>query len=229
MLNTTQTICSQYGNSPTLLQLVQNMNQYLDPRANMLAFYDNVWNVDSAEGFGLNIWGRIVGVSRVIPIPGTSGYFGFANSDVPPDWQNYGNANGGGGGGPFFNGEVSTGSFTLNDTAYRTLILTKALANIVSTTSPALNQLLQNLFPGRGASYVVDRGKMGMSYVFTFPLTTIEYAILAFSGVLPGPAGVLVNTLVIPSGYFGFAESGPAQNGFIETGATGAFYSVPGV
>jgi hypothetical protein len=227
MLNVNDTLCSQYANSPTLLQLIANMSTYLNPRANLVEFYNFVWNVDTAKDWGLDIWGRIVGVSRVIPIPGTTGSFGFQNSDFPPDWQNFGNANGGGGGGPFYNGEVTTGGFTLDDDSFRTLILVKALANIVATDAPSLNALVRNLFPGRGRAYTIDRGDMAMSYIFEFKLSTTEYAILAFSGVLPHPAAVLVNVIVVPTGFFGFRESGNRQHGFRETGLTGAFYSVP--
>lgn len=208
MLNVEQTIQSEFANSPTLTQLIANFNEYIDPRANILAFYNYVWNVDTAVGFGLDIWGRIVGVSRVIPIPGTADTFGFANDDVPPDWQNFGNAVGSTAvGGPFFAGQVSTGGFSLNDNAFRTLILTKALANISATTAPALNALIQNLFPGRGRAYVLDLGNMAMRYVFEFALSTIEYAILAYSGVLPHPAGVSVDILVINGNTFGFNEA----------------------
>lgn len=230
MINLEQTICSQYANSPILLQLLQNMNGYLDPRKNLINFYNYVWNVDTAQGFGLNTWGRIVGVSRVITIPGSAGSFGFANSDSPPDWQNFGSVDSPGVGGPFFSGQVSTGGFTLNDDSYRTLILTKALANICATTAPALNQLIQNLFPGRGRAYVQDGGQtnksaggMRMSYVFEFPLTNIEYAILAYSGVLPHPAGVLVSITVVPTGTFGFEE----QGSLVEPFNFGVFYQPP--
>lgn len=224
MINLEETICSQYANSPTLMQLVLNMNQYIDPRANMKAFYDFLWNVDTAAGKFLDIWGRIVGVSRVVPIPGTSGVFGFETSDTPPDWENFGHFDGDGAGGPFYAGQVTTGGYTLTDNSFRTLILTKALANIASTTAPALNQLVRNLFPGRGRCYTRDLGNMRMSYVFEFELTNIELAILQFSGVLPHPAGVLVNVLVVPAGLFGFAEAGDLAHGFVETGDAGAFY-----
>jgi hypothetical protein len=208
MLNYEQTIISQYANSPTLSQLIANLNGYIDPRADLLAFYNNVWNIDTAVGFGLDIWGRIVGVSRVIPIPGTSGSFGFDNDDVPPDWENFG-------GGPFFSGQQTTGGYALSDSSYRTLILTKALANIVATTAPALNALIQNLFPGRGRCYTLDLGNMSMRYVFEFSLSSVELAILSNSGVLPHPAGVLVGIVVIPTGgNFGFAEAGPIVKPF---------------
>lgn len=230
MIDVERTICSQYANSPTLLQLIANMNAYIDPRQNLIAFYNYVWNVDTAVGFGLNTWGRIVGVSRVVPIPGSAGSFGFANADSPPDWQNFGSVGAPGVGGPFFSGQVNTGGFTLNDPSYRTLILTKALANISATTAPALNQLIQNLFPGRGKAYVVDKGKsnssaggMNMTYVFEFALTQIEYAILAFSGVLPHPAGVGVTITVIPTGTFGFKEQGP----LVKPYNFGVFYNPP--
>jgi len=231
MLDTRKTLCSQYANSPTLLQLIENMNQYMDPRVNMIAFYNYVWNVNTAVGFGLDIWGRIVGVSRTVPIPGSTGRFGFDNSDTPPDWQNFGSIDAPGVGGPFFAGESTTGGYTLNDDSYRTLILTKALANISATTAPALNQLIRNLFPGRGRAFTQDGGKsnssaggMRMSYVFEFALSSIEYAILAFSGVIPHPAGVLVGISVVPQGiYFGFEEQGSAVKPF----NGGVFYLPP--
>jgi hypothetical protein len=196
------TVLSQYANSPTISELICAFKEWFDPTANIQGFYNTIWNINSAVGFGLDIWGRILGVSRVIPIPGSSGAFGFANSDSPPDWQNFG-------GGPFFAGEISGGSYKLLDPAYLTLLLTKALANICTTTAPALNAIVQNLFPGQGRCYVLDPGGMRMTYVFEFPLSPIDYAILAYSGVLPHPAGVLTNVVVIPAGFFGFNEAGP--------------------
>jgi Protein of unknown function (DUF2612) len=38
------------------------MNENIDPCADLDAFYNVVWNVDTAVGFGLDIWGRIVGL-----------------------------------------------------------------------------------------------------------------------------------------------------------------------
>lgn len=216
--NVEATVISQYANSPTLLQLLENMATYIDPRENILNFYNLVWNVDTAVGFGLDIWGRIVGVSRVIPIPGTSGSFGFDNTDVPPDWENFGTLGQPSVGGPFFSGELNTGSFILNDASFRVLILTKALANICQTTAPALNQLITNLFPGRGKCFTQDLGQsntatggMRMNYVFQFSLSTVENAILANSGVLPHPAGVLTGIVTVPEESFGFEEQGPVE------------------
>lgn len=62
MRDVEQTIISQYANSPTITRLIKNMNAYIDPRADIDKFYDLVWNVSTAKGFALDIWGRVVGL-----------------------------------------------------------------------------------------------------------------------------------------------------------------------
>lgn len=225
MIDVERTIISQYANSPTLVRLVQNMNAYLDPRANFQAFFDFVWNVNTAQFFGLDIWGRIVGLpnGRLLQLGANLDTFGFSNDDVPPDWAPFNQ-------GTFSSGDEANTTFRLGDDAFRTLILAKALANITATTSQALNRLLRNLFPNRGRAYVIDRGKsntavggMSMSFVFEFSLSQVEYAILAQSGVMPHPAGVGFNVIVIPGGQFGFVEAGAPSQPF----GSGTFYVPP--
>lgn len=211
MQNVEQTIISQYANSPTLVRLVQNMNQYIDQTANFQAFYDFVWNVNTAQGFGLDIWGRIVDVSRQLQVTNPQTNFGF--SDGVNDFYPFGQQ-------PFYSGPASTSTYTLSDEAYRTLILVKALANISATTSPALNQLLKNLFAGRGRCYVNDLGGMAMRYTFEFYLQPFESAILTQSGAFPHPAGVKVFILQVPViNTFGFAEAGTASASPFNQGA----------
>lgn len=210
-----QTVISQYSNSPTILRLVDDMAQYVDPRVNITNFYNLVWNVDTAQGFGLDVWGRIVGVGRLLQLPSNDPVFGFTNEDDPPDWEPFNE-------GVFYPGAGSTTAYLLPDPAYRTLILTKALSNIVATNAPSLNQLLRNLFPGRGKAYVIDLGGMAMRFVFEFSLTPTEYAILTQSGALPHPAGVSYSVVVIggDAETFGFAEAGASAFPF----DSGAFY-----
>lgn len=195
--NVDVTVISQYANSPTLLRLVHNMAEYIDRSRDLATFYQFVWNVDTAVGFGLDTWGKIVGVSRLLQIPGDDPIVGFDNTDVPKDWFPMSQ-------GRFATENEATTAFVLPDDAYRVLILTKALANIITTTAPAVNQLLRNLFPGRGRCFVRDLGNMAMEFVFNFRLTNVEYAILTQSGALPHPAGVFYSVVVIPTGLFGF-------------------------
>lgn len=177
-----QTIISQYANSPILTTLIGNFYQYLDQTFNFSQLFDNIWNVTTAQGYGLDVWGRIVGVQRIINVPtGAGPFFGFEEAGVGP--QPFGQ-------GVFFAGGSLTNNFALSDAAFRILIYAKALANISNGSIPAINQLLLALFPNRGQCFVVDLGSMQMEYLFKFPLTAVEAAILNQSGVLPKPVGV---------------------------------------
>lgn len=201
MINVEQTIISQYGTSATITGLIRRMNDAIDPRADLDAFFDTVWNVETARGFGLDIWGRIVGVGRALTVAVAIDNFGFAEgvSYFPFD------------DGTFYAGEVDgTQSYLLGDDAYRRLILAKALGNISRCTASAVNKLIGNLFSDRGKCYVNDMGNMSMRYVFEFILTPVENAILAQSNVLPKPAGVQVTTLIVDTALFGFYEAGDA-------------------
>lgn len=189
MQNVEATIISQYASSPVITGLIANMNEYLDPAADFDAFYDQVWNVLTAVGYGLDVWGRIVGVSRVLQVPGAGKYVGFEEAGgVSIEGFNAA---------PWYAGEALTGNFSLSDPAYLVLILAKALANICNGSIPAINQILLNLFPGRGDCYVTDGEDMTMTYTFAFSLTAVEAAIVEQSGVLPRPAGVAASVVVL--------------------------------
>lgn len=182
------TIISQYANSPIITQLIGNMNAYLDLSANLDAFYDNIFSVATAQGYGLDCWGKIVNVSRTLDVPGDSSYFGFEEAGIGANPFNTQ---------PFFSGDDLTNNFILSDSAYRVLIYAKALANICDGSIPAINQILLRLFPNRGNCYVTDGLDMTMTYTFQFLLTPVELAIVGQSGALPKPCGVSVTTVTV--------------------------------
>jgi hypothetical protein len=222
MENVEQTIISQYANSPTIVQLIKNMNGYIDPSADIDAFYSNVWDIDSAVGYGLDVWGKIVGLDngRILKVPSAEIDLGFeeaGTASAAPFGQ-----------GVFYSGAPVTQNFSLADDALRTLILVKALANICDGSIPSYNRLLQNLFAGRGRCYVNDLGNMQLRYTFEFYLQPYEVAIITQSGALPRPTGVLATMVQIPqSSTFGFVEAGtlsaaPFGQGTFFTGALNA-------
>lgn len=201
MVNVEQTIAAQYSTSATIVQLVRSMNGYIDAQADLDNFLSYVWNIKTAQGFGLDILGRIVGVSRQLQIPLTGVTFGFKEGLLQP----FGQA-------PFFPSASATNTYLLTDTAYRTLILFKALLNISNGTAPAINQLLKNLFAGRGRCYVTDTGQMQIRFVFEFPLLPYELAILTQSNAVPRPAAVQAQVMQLDlAGTFGFKEAGVYQ------------------
>lgn len=194
MDNPNQTLLAQYANSPTISALVGYSNDWLDPQTNIDDFVSDVWDIKTARGFGLDLWGKIVGVGRVLNVPGNYQFFGFQNSDDNPFGQE-----------PFYS-ESAANSFSLTDDAYRRLIMAKAMANISAGTCQNINAMLQYLFKDVGPAYVLDMLDMRMRYVFEGDLSAADAAIISNSGVLPRPAGVLIEVITFPAATFGFAS-----------------------
>lgn len=197
-----QTLLAQYANSPTISGLVGYANEWLDPQANIDAFVSRIWDIKTAQGFGLDLWGKIVGVSRVLNVPGMYQFFGFEGSDDSP----FGDQ-------PFY-ADSSSNSFSLSDDAYRRLIMVKAMSNISAGTCENINAMLAYLFGDTGPAYVLDLLDMRMRYVFEGDLSAADSAIITSSGVLPRPAGVQIEIVQIPAATFGFAsDSAPFGEG----------------
>ena len=159
--NYLRTIISQYANSEILTRLIANMDAYIDQTANFQSLFDMIWNVDTAQGYGLDVWGRIVGVSRTLNVVSPGDYFGF--QEALPGSQPFNQS-------PFYIGTPLTTNYELSDSAFRVLIFAKALSNICDGSIPAINQILMKLFPNRGNAYVVDGLDMTMIYKFEFAL-----------------------------------------------------------
>jgi hypothetical protein len=202
----------QYAASTTLQRLRDDRYGYFHTGWQDQA-YNIVWNVDTAQGFGLDIWGRIVVVGRQLQIPQTE-YFGF--NSTGQTWNPFNQES-------FYTGEGATQNYTLADPAYRVLILAKAAANISATDARSLNRVLGQLFPGRGRAWVNDLGSMSMRYVFEFALEAWEKAVITNGGVMPRPAGVRAYLFEAPAETFGFAEAGDGlpfnQGTFLSQGA----------
>lgn len=178
------TILRQYSNSPILDAIINSYAAALDPTELFDELFDDIWNVMTAQGYGLDVWGRIVGVSRTLQLPPSADqFFGFQATSDPSHFTGFNQA-------PFYTGQQLTNNAVLNDDQFRSLILAKAAANVCDGSIRAINSILLALFPNRGPCYVTDLGGMQMQYVFSFTLTPIELAIVNQSGVLPTPVGV---------------------------------------
>ncbi|WP_447875912.1 DUF2612 domain-containing protein [Serratia fonticola] len=190
MKNYADTIISQYADSPKLRGIIDTFNQAVEPDNFIDDFYDMVWNIETAGTYGLDVWGRIVVVSRLLTVTPNEKHLGFEEAlSTPPeinDPQPFDQA-------PFYTGEQATNTVSLTNDVYRRLIMLKAMANITDCTIPSMNKMLTYMFGDKGRSYVRNDGGMVMSYVFEFELSTSDLAIVQSSGALPSPAGVTVN------------------------------------
>lgn len=220
-----KTVTKQFSNSPVLLALLEDFDQWVNMSKFTDDFLTNVWDISTAVGFGLDIWGRILGRSRNISaeqVPGNN--FGFnINGAAGTPWQAFGQA-------PFFNGAASgVVSYPLADSYYRQLLLVKAAANIANCDCPSLNYLLRAMFGDRGKCYVGydPNNPMHIGYHFEFMPTVIEQAIIE-SDLFPVPAGMSVEYIYSTLSYapFGFAGANTGANPRAVTGFNqNPFYS----
>ena len=135
------TIQSQYAASPHIMQLVEAFWDSLNPDADIESIYNNMLNPNTAVGFGLEVWGRIVAIGReYIALDVENKYLGF-NPDEGvdnPRLESFNNA-------PFY--QLINGKVRLADNAYRTYIFLKAMINIGDSTLASINSMLATMFP----------------------------------------------------------------------------------
>ena len=185
-----ETILSQYSASPHILQLTHDFSLRIDPAPDIDTFFEKVFDIETAQGWGLDNWGRILGVPRGVQVA-TTDWFGYYA------WNNA----------PWFNDQQATNNFPLTDEAYRKLLMYKAGANIGSADAATINRLLSQIFPTY--DHVVDNGDMSIRAVFSDYLEPVEIGILNTYGALNKGAGVQwVYLSVNPDEVFGFDNSG---------------------
>lgn len=220
-----KTVMREFSNSPTMLQLLSCFDQWCDLTQFKDDFLANVWDITQAQGFGLDIWGRILGQSRYLQVVQTPGdNFGFSTngeSSSGQSWQPWSQA-------PFYT-TSGTVAFPLQDQYYLQLLLVKAASNIARCDCPSINALMRSMFGDRGRCYVgydID-DPMNIGYHFEFFPTNVEVAIIE-SGLFPQPAGTTVNYIyqtALPYSPFGFSEMNRGADPAYVTGwSQGPFY-----
>lgn len=197
----TDTILTQYSASQRLLSIIETFNQAISLDEFTDEFITKVWDLTTNETFGLDIWGKIVGIGRYITAPVDSDSFGFSEADseapgYPLPFNDF----------PFYAGVQETAYVRLSDDAYRTLILCKAFSNISIATISDINKFLSILFAGRGRAYCVNYRDMTIGITFEFALAPYEQLLLSRYDVIPVPGGVQLNINQIVPPYFGFAD-----------------------
>lgn len=196
MIDVQKTLLSQYANSPIICSLIESMNEIIDPRYLLSDFYDKVLNVMTAEGWGLDVWARIVGVNRNAPIATVD----VKRMGFDPAYQPFNTY-------PFSDGGKFS-SALLPDEQLRHLIIIKAAANIIYATAPNINKFLLIAFGGRRAYYKIT-GHMAAEYVFEFNLDPFERVMVYNLNIMPWPCGVGVSYREVdPHKILGFNKSG---------------------
>ena len=204
---TSYAIQSQYSASAKILALAAGFQKRIDPHFDSDLFYEKIFNIHSAEGVGLDNWGVILQIGRIIEVEdGSDPYTAGGGAAAPA-------ANGAGSGGVYAGTSVRR-SERLNDDYYRLLLLYKAMANISACTAAAQNHLLAMLintgiagFPR--VAYVLEADKMVIRWVFEDYLDALQTAVFKAAGTLARGAGVGWELYALhPGQVFGFDGSG---------------------
>lgn len=140
-------------------------------------WYQNVFNIDTLDKFGVAVWAIILDIPRLIEIdprtPNTS--WGFGDFRI-----NYNNGN--------FNPSETQPVLEIEQ---QRIILKMRYQQLVSRgTIPEINQIMKNAWGDVGLSYCIDNYDMTISYTFEFePEPWMIFAIETLQ-VLPRPSCV---------------------------------------
>lgn len=156
------------------------------------AWYRDVFNIDTANSFGLSIWARILNISLGVDVPPEPAKvsFGFGLNNV-----NFNNGN-------FGRQATYTQRLTLEQ--QRLVIRMRYFQLTTRNTIPEINQFLARIFKPYGTAYAYDNLDMTMTYFFVFtPNSSIRF-ILENYDLLPRPTGVKVTWQSATTDPFGF-------------------------
>lgn len=190
------TVQSQYAASPRILALAAQYWQLLDPTPSADLMISKMIDPSTAEGYGLDVWGRIVGIKRAL-VPVGGDYLAFAppSNVTNPDGNSWDNA-------PF--NPVNASGYA-SDAIYRVYVYVKAMLNIGNGSLADLNRYFSLLFPDSGIK-IIHSGTMIIRVLdFSARLTAAD--ILALRTLDWVPLGVGWQLWQGEPDCFGFAGS----------------------
>jgi hypothetical protein len=140
----------------------------------------NVFNLKTADDFGLAVWSIILDQPTFInngPVPAQTNVFGIGIYN-----QNLTNGN---------LGQQNGNTYKFSTAISRLLLQLRYFQLTSSGTVPETNRMLKYLFSGYGLVYLVDDLDMTQRYLFFFPIPSEMLLMLTSFDILPRPAGVL--------------------------------------
>ena len=194
-----ETVQSQYATSKRMRAVIDAFWQAINPKSDIDLLYKKLVNPRTAEGYGLDVWGRIVAIGRsYLAVDDDTPYFGF---DPPEGVKNerlnsFGNA-------PFY--KTIYGKVELADPMFRTYVFLKALINISNSSLASLNQAVKLLFPDADIQ-ILHTGTMVLRVLILSPLSESDKAALDNLPWLPAGVGLEMYQIITPT--FGFAGTG---------------------
>lgn len=169
----------QYRNLPKAEQTIEALASKYEELYNVMNDFETAFDIDTAEGVQLDILGKIIGISRIVPFAVPKNYFGFNDNTTtayPMDDKflnvvTY----------PFKNKfEIPYSTGELNDYQYRLFIKVKIIKNnvkarMIDSSKLSLQDAIDFLFENK--AYIVDNYNMSLNLYIdsTFDFNLIQY------------------------------------------------------
>lgn len=189
----------EYNEAITLQELLQKKQGWYDlnQRDFWQSWYDNVFNLLTANEFGLAVWSIILGLPLFIATPPDpeKPTFGF---DLP-QYGNFDNSNFTDSDGNIFNLPLEIKRIALRLRYYQL---------VSSGTVPETNRMLADVFKDYGKVYLLDYHNMTQAYIFLFELSADLQYLFNHVDILPRPAAVASTYVDATKSYFGFGPYG---------------------
>lgn len=203
-VNLMRSLLWEYNKATSLQSLIQKKQDWYDEnqRDFWVNWISNVFNLSTANEFGLAVWAKILDLPLFInegATPTDVSSFGFA-----PYGSNFNNSNFGVRGG-------ATNRLPLE--TKRLALQLRYFQLCSSGTVPEINRFMKWVFRNYGQVYLTDNLDMTQTFIFLFPITwDLEYLFNSFD-ILPRPAGVQNIWRDGTQGVWGFSPNLNFNNG----------------
>lgn len=171
----------QHDNATALRSLIESKQDWYN--VNQATFWANwyrdVFNIDTANDFGLAVWGRILNVGLGLQVDSTIGipHFGFGIYH-----RNFNNGN---------FARATSGEQALSTDQKRLIIRLRYYQLISRGTVTEINEAMARIFGDLGQVFVRDPLDMSkITYVFKFTPSSRVRLILDRMNLLPRPSGI---------------------------------------
>lgn len=196
-MNRENFIIWQYRTKPKALGTIKAIYKETDLTFQNTIKIADILNIDTATGYALDLVGRHIGVSRVLPTAIAKEYFGWLEDDSTLSF----------GVGEFYRyGDALSASVVLNDNDYRFFIRAKITKNYQNGTIENIVKSIQ--FVVGNNSNVIDIQNMTMNIIVNSDnLNSLTLYAISKMDILVRPVGVMYEyTVLVNDKPFGFAH-----------------------
>ena len=196
-MNRENFIIWQYRTKPKALETIRAIYKETDLTFQNIIRIADILNIDTATGYALDLVGRHIGVSRVLPTAIAKEYFGWLEDKNALPF----------GIGEFYRyGDALSASVVLNDNDYRFFIRAKITKNYQNGTIENIVKSIQ--FVVGNHSNVIDIQNMTMNIIVNSDkLNSLTLYAISKMDILVRPVGVMYEyTVLVNDKPFGFAH-----------------------